>query len=649
MHSVAVHDLAAAVLGGELPSPGARRRAFAAPLHIWRRVLGFEGCAVQFDHALIARGIEAEAPAELRAMLRAGTAQALQHGLLVLRQVPVVARIAGTHGIELMALKGAARLLGGEPAGRRSIADIDILVRHGDAPRFHELLRRDLGYASVGPASPHHLPALVRPGQVGIELHFRLGPDSGPLDERIWSDARSVELGGASIAIPSPTSLLLHTLDHAAAVNWVGRYRLRDLCDLAQLGTADVSSGAVAEHIRGSTAGHAMTTLLTAAAAMRAPGPPSREAMRACATVRRVSAFRIALAVLPKERLAAERVFRYAGVLAEGSPRTVARAAIELGQRGVAALRQSLGALVSRRILPPGVGVPGRSAGRRRPAAALVAALLLGCSDATGSGSDVISDFVFTSAAGGTRGIHRFSDGVVTRLSALDHEDAHPQSAAGRIVFASRRDGNREVYIADLALGEQQRLTSDPWDDAEPSLHPGGGTIAFVSNRSGTPRVWTMNADGSGQQLFATGSSGFVPEGAPAWSPSGEYLAFTSTRTGTAQVFVVAAAGGSAAQVTHEAMGAFQPAWSSDGSSVVYTTVAGSLTVRVVPRGGGDWEALAASDGALSDAACRGSLCLMVAGESGRGEIVRARPRGGVPHPVTIGVPDAGEPAFLVR
>jgi Tol biopolymer transport system component len=240
---------------------------------------------------------------------------------------------------------------------------------------------------------------------------------------------------------------------------------------------------------------------------------------------------------------------------------------------------------------------------------------------------------------------------VVTRLSAAGQEDSEAHSAAGSIVFRSRRDGNGEIYIGDAALEGQQRLTEDPWDDAEPALSPSGDAVLFVSNRSGTPRLWVMVADGGNQRMVATGSSTFIPERAPAWRPSGDQIAFTSTRTGTSQVFVMPVAGGEAVQVTHEATGAFLPSWSSDGSWLIYTTLEGGSTVRMVPRGGGAWRSLASGGDAISDAACSGRWCIAVAGVPGfaAGDIVSVSRIGRAPQPVVADTPDSREPAFLVR
>ena len=289
---------------------------------------------------------------------------------------------------------------------------------------------------------------------------------------------------------------------------------------------------------------------------------------------------------------------------------------------------------------------------RARAVVAFALALAgLACSDASGTENQPLPAFVFTSDAGGAPAIYQWQDDSVSRLSADGHEDTQPHSAAGSIVFRSQRDGNGEIYIADAALQGQLRLTADPWDDAQPALSPDGGEILFVSNRSGTPRIWAMGADGGNQRTVATGSSTFVPEGAPAWAPSGDRIAFTSTRTGTSQVFVMDLADGVARQTTHETTGAFHPAWTADGRSVAYTTYAGQATVRLVPASGGSWRSLATGDAPLSQATCAGTWCLAVTGppDGSEGDIIRVGRIGGAARPVIAGPTDEHEPAFIVR
>ena len=63
-------------------------------------------------------------------------------------------------------------------------------------------------------------------------------------------------------------------------------------------------------------------------------------------------------------------------------------------------------------------------------------------------------------------------------------------------MFTSDRDGNPEVYFGDVRATAVRRLTTHTATDGEPALHPRGDRIAFVSMRSGTPRLWMMDTLG---------------------------------------------------------------------------------------------------------------------------------------------------------
>jgi len=617
VRSLAVYDLVADVLRGRPAEESVRRRGFDAPLALWRRVLGFEGCTVQFDHALCAAGLTADLPLPLRRMLREATGTALRRAILVHEQLAAVAALGSAHNIRLLALKGAARLLGGEAAGTRSIGDIDLLVSPVNAVRFHTLLQRELGYAVSGAGYPHHLPGLTRSRSLGIEVHVQLSHVPLALDGEIWRDTRSVALDGHAIEIPSPTGMVLHTLEHAAGLNWAGRYRLRDIVDIASLFTGAVLADVVTSYVNASPTRSAFETLLSAAHDLDPRVPRSRA--RAWRTVRRVSRARIAVASVPRTRLVAERCFRYAGMLAEASPRTLARAGL---------------ALV-----------------RRLGDAALASAILLnlGCSDPTRPRPLDVPPFVFVSDADGIPALFRFDRGQIVRLSAPGHEDAKPHSAAGRVVFTSRRDGDAEIYIGDLALTSQQRLTSEASVDTDPALDPSGTTVAFVSNRSGTPRIWLMAATGTDPRPLDTGSPTHVPEGSPAWSASGDRLAFTSTRTNTSQVFLVGATGGDAVQLTHEASGAFTPTWSADGDVVLYMALAGGPKLVAVPAAGGEPTVFASDSGGVGEAACTATLCLAVVRPLNTdGDLIAVGTGGEVSQPVLVRPADDRQPAFLI-
>lgn len=287
----------------------------------------------------------------------------------------------------------------------------------------------------------------------------------------------------------------------------------------------------------------------------------------------------------------------------------------------------------------------------RKPREALVLALaaFAACSDSTGPGPLVAPPFVFVSDADGVLGIYRHDAGVVARLSAPGQDDREPNSADGRIVFTSRRDGNAEIYIAGLDLSNQQRLTTTAATDTRPALHPAGTTVAFVSSRSGTHRVWFMDADGSNPRALATGSPTFVPEGHPVWSPSGDRIAFTSVRTNTSQVFIVAAAGGEAMQISHESGGAFTPAWSADGRSVHYMAIAGGPRLVTVPANGGDARPFAEDERGLSELACGAGACIATIGPlDGGGDLILFSRDGRRREPILERAADDRQAAILV-
>ena len=69
-----------------------------------------------------------------------------------------------------------------------------------------------------------------------------------------------------------------------------------------------------------------------------------------------------------------------------------------------------------------------------------------------------------------------------------------PLADSDKIVFTSRRDGSRQIYLMNADGSGQTRLTKDQAEVLQPAWSPDGKQIAFT--RSGDS-IWVIDADGS--------------------------------------------------------------------------------------------------------------------------------------------------------
>lgn len=82
----------------------------------------------------------------------------------------------------------------------------------------------------------------------------------------------------------------------------------------------------------------------------------------------------------------------------------------------------------------------------------------------------------------------------------------------------------RDVHVLDLRTRQLRRLTHDPDNGMYPSWSPDGRRLAFMSWRGGRTEIFTMSADGTGQQMLVSMPRGGAID--PRWSPDGERIAF---------------------------------------------------------------------------------------------------------------------------
>jgi TolB protein len=88
----------------------------------------------------------------------------------------------------------------------------------------------------------------------------------------------------------------------------------------------------------------------------------------------------------------------------------------------------------------------------------------------------------------------------------------------------------------------------------------------FVSDRSGTPQIYVMNADGSNERRISFGAGDY---GSPAWSPAGDKLAFMRTQGPLSRIGVMDT-NGAGERILTAGQNDEEPTWSPDGSQILF-------------------------------------------------------------------------------
>ncbi|MCB9683969.1 MAG: PD40 domain-containing protein [Alphaproteobacteria bacterium] len=170
-----------------------------------------------------------------------------------------------------------------------------------------------------------------------------------------------------------------------------------------------------------------------------------------------------------------------------------------------------------------------------------------------------------------------------------------------RLAMGTSRDGNAEIWVAAADGSDQTRFTDHPNDDVHPAWLP-DGRLSWISYRSGRPRVWIRDTDGTEHPLrpadgdatdldiawspggiaavvvqtgpkdiqleLRTAHGGLIalldgpgPDEHPSWSPDGERLVFSSSRSGNPQLWMATAGGTDPVQLTSCAKACWLPRW----------------------------------------------------------------------------------------
>ncbi len=157
-----------------------------------------------------------------------------------------------------------------------------------------------------------------------------------------------------------------------------------------------------------------------------------------------------------------------------------------------------------------------------------------------------------------------------------------------RVIFSGlARSGHSDLYLFDTKTEEIERLTHDWFYDVDPSLHPDGRRVVFVSDRgnhgpAGALNLFELDLDNGRIRPLSDGPWWDL---APDWDATGEHVIFVSTRDGMRDLYRIDTEG-RGGRVTHALEALSDPRWLPSGDAVLASVYhGGRMHAAIVPIG----------------------------------------------------------------
>jgi eukaryotic-like serine/threonine-protein kinase len=133
-----------------------------------------------------------------------------------------------------------------------------------------------------------------------------------------------------------------------------------------------------------------------------------------------------------------------------------------------------------------------------------------------------------------------------------------------------------------MSLRAATQVTRGNQSAENPSVSADGKMVYFDSDLSGTSQLYRVPAAGGEQERLTTDN---YQNFSPGVSPDGHTISFHSTRTGSREVFLLSLDDGTLTQLTDTRDQEVLPRWSPDGQALAWGIIGGTGGIRVVRRG----------------------------------------------------------------
>ncbi len=157
--------------------------------------------------------------------------------------------------------------------------------------------------------------------------------------------------------------------------------------------------------------------------------------------------------------------------------------------------------------------------------------------------------------------VHQISNEIIRELT------GEQGVADTRIAFASRRRGDKEIFVTDYDGQDPYRVTRLDTISMTPDWSADGAEICFTTFVRGNADLYCAASSGGRARPLSDRKGLNI---APAWSPDGRQMALTLTKDGNAELYVLNVGRRNLRRLTYNLGIDTAPSWSQNGRRIVF-------------------------------------------------------------------------------